>query len=153
MSWTSKSAAILGLAATVAAVHLAITGLSNGSVAFAQVIDKLRSAETLTFDSVIKSVNDGKVINKSRHLYMVPGKVRNEIQDAKDGSGYVVFNIPAGKALIVDSKRKTARVSPLRGGEGNDMAAETIEYIRSLRTDDARPVGERLINGVRAKGF
>jgi len=154
MTWQSKIAALVGLAASVLAVSLLIASLSSGSVAFAQVVEKLQGAQTLSFDSELKSTGDGKPRTmKSRNYYMTPGKLREEMHGEGDESGYVVFDITAGKVLMVDDKRKEARISELKGGAGNDIAARTIEDLRTLDEQESRPLGEKQIKGVRAKGF
>jgi len=153
MPWKLKSAGGIGIAASLLAVYMVLSSSSDGSVAFAQVISKLNEAKTLSFDSEIKSVTDGKVLHRSRNYYMVPSKHRSESRDTKDGGGFVVLNSKEGKVLMVDSKRKTARISSFKGATGRDMAAETIEGIRSLQAKESRPVGEKQINGRQAKGF
>jgi outer membrane lipoprotein-sorting protein len=107
----------------------------------------------MTFDSVSKSVKDGKVISHSRQLYMVPGKLRSELQEGSDSSGYVVMNTADEKMLIVDTKQKTARISSLKEGDGDDMAAKMIEAVRSIPSETGRPLGTKQIDGVQAKGF
>src|SRR5262245_15274793 len=79
MTWQSKVAAALGVVASVLAVSLLIELLPSSSIAFAQVVEKLQSAETLSFDSESKSTVDGKIrTTKSRNYYMTPGKHRTE---------------------------------------------------------------------------
>jgi outer membrane lipoprotein-sorting protein len=153
MNWKSKSAAAAVLAASAIAICVVTGGSTGSSLAFAQVAEKLRAARTLTFDSTLVSKADGSLISKNHNYYMVPGKTRTEMSDGKDESGYVVFDTTAAKALMVDSKRKTARVSEIKGGQGKDMAAGTIEDLQKLSAEEARPLGDKVVDGVAAKGF
>ncbi len=153
MPWKTKSAALVGVAVSIAVLYIVVAGPWGASLAFADVVDKLRSARTLTYDSVLVSKADGKILGKNRTYLMVPGKTRIEMSDSKGENAFVVFDIPTGKVLMVDLKRKTAHVSPIRGGEGKDMAAEKIERLRKLSEEDSRSLGEKAIDGVAAKGF
>jgi outer membrane lipoprotein-sorting protein len=153
MTWQSKLMASAGLAASVIAVSLLIGSLSTGSVAFAQVAEKLRSAQTLTFDSMFKRESDGKVISRSKNYYMVPGRTRVEYDGENGEQSYVVFDTSAGKVLMVDKTHKTAYVSPIKGGRNKDVAAKAIEEVQSLEARATRPLGEKELGGVRVNGF
>jgi outer membrane lipoprotein-sorting protein len=153
MNRMSKSAILAVLAASIAAIVVATVASTGSSLAFAQVAQKLREARTLTFDSTLVSKADGKLLGRNRHYYMVPGKTRTEMSDDNDESGYVVFDMVAAKALMVDSKRRTARVSSIKGGEQKDLAALEIEALQNLKAEEARPLGAKEIDGVRAEGF
>lgn len=152
MSWKSKAAAIVGLTASVLMAYLGLTGVSGSSVAFAQVAERFRAAQTLTFDSTTTRLADGTTLSKGRSLYLVPGKVRIEFSGENEQS-YVVFDTPGKKVMMVDVKHKTARVSSIEGGENKDMALKAIEDLKSLDEKESRPLDEKLIDGVQAKGF
>ncbi len=153
MSWKSKAAALFGLAASVLIAYLALTSATGGSAAFAQVVEKLRSAQTMTYDWVSKRDSDGTILSRGRNLYMVPGKIRIEFNGEKDVQSYFVADMPTGKVLFVDAAQKTARIVPLKEFDGNDRAAKAIEDIRSLEEQGARPLGNKQIDGVQARGF
>jgi outer membrane lipoprotein-sorting protein len=152
MSWKTKSAAALAMAASIAAVALVAIDYPGASLAWGQVVEKLRSARTMSFDSVLKNESDGAEMSRSRTFFKVPGKMRTE-SEMKDEKGFVVFDMPAGKVLMADSRTKTARVSPLEGAEGKDIAAHEIEALQKLREDQSRPLGEKSIEGVTVQGF
>ncbi len=153
MSWKSSAAALLGLAASIALAYLAVSGFGGGSAAFAQVLEKLRAAQTLSFESLMTRQNDGKVLSRGRNRYMAPGKVRIEFDGEQNQQSYIVFDTTAGKMLIVDVQQKTAQLSPLKGPENMDIAGRAIEEVRSLAEKQARSLGKKLIEGVEAKGF
>ena len=149
MPWKFKTIGGLGIAASLAALYLAFAGISGGTVAFAQVIEKLNAARSLSFDVEVRSVGSGKVINQSHNYYLVPGKHRSE--DRTERGDFAVFDADAGKILMVDSTRRIARISSFKSA-GRDMASETIESIRALQATDADVVGEKEIDGNRARG-
>jgi outer membrane lipoprotein-sorting protein len=155
MKTRSKAASLVTLAASIALVY-ALTSWPGGSVAFAEMANKLRAAQTLSFDNTITSTTTGKlVVMKSRNYFMVPGKHR---MDSEQG-GWVVMDFPAGKTLVVNPHNKTALASPIigkappRDGKDRDLAGETIDHIRSLADKKNRSLGERQMDGVRVTGF
>ena len=153
MPWQIKSAGSVGLAASLLVAVFLFSG-SSSSVAFAQVIKALTDAKSLSFDSTITKVGDNRVVNRSRNFYLVPGMHRMETKDESHGDSYVVFNIEAGKLLMVDVERKTARVSQVKNAAGGpDIAAKTIESIQSLKAEDAKPVGEKQLGDIRVLGM
>jgi outer membrane lipoprotein-sorting protein len=153
MNRISKSAILAALAASIAAIAVFTVGSAGSTVAFAQVAQKLQKARTLTFDETLVSQADGKLLRRSRNYYMIPGKTRTETSADNDENGYIVFDTVAAKVLMVDSKRKTARISSIKGGEQKDMAARKIEDLQNLKAEDARPLGNKVVDGVQAKGF
>lgn len=153
MSWKAKAASMVALAASIAVAYLALTVATSGSVAFAQVAEKLQSARTLSYDWEMRQESDGKLVSKGRNQCMVPGKLRIEYDGESAQHSYAVLDMAAGKVLFVDEKQKSAHVNPLASGEKQDMAAQTIEDVRSLKSKDARLIGEKKIDGVQAKGY
>jgi outer membrane lipoprotein-sorting protein len=153
MSWKAKAASMVALAGSIAVAYLALTVLTSGSVAFAQVAEKLQSARTLSYDWEIRQESDGKVLSKGRNQCMVPGKLRIEYDGPSAEHSYAVIDTAAGKVLFVDEKQKSAHLSPIAAGEKQDMAAETIEEVRSLKSNEARPIGEKKFDGIQAKGY
>jgi outer membrane lipoprotein-sorting protein len=152
MPWKTKSAAALAMAACIAVVAFVAVDYPGASLAWGQVVEKLRSAKTMSFDSVLKNESDRTQLSRSRTYFKVPGRMRTETE-MKDQKGFVVFDMPAGKVLMADSVTKTARVSPLEGVEGKDIAAYEIEALQKLREDQSRPLGEKTIGGVPVRGF
>ena len=152
MSWKSRLA-VASLAATVAAVLIAASTLSDGSIAFAQVAEKLRLATTLSYKSVAKDADTGEIKTEARHYFMVPGQLRVEASAENGEAGYSVFNVPEKKLLFVDSARKVARVSSIEGFSERDMAADAIEHVRSLSDNATQDLGEQIVEGLDAIGY
>jgi outer membrane lipoprotein-sorting protein len=150
MSLALKAAAVVGLAASLLALYAILSGPGGTPLAFAEVALKLRDARTLSFDEVV-TLHDGTT-SAGRNYFMVPGKHRHEMQQHGD-AGFVVMDFTAGKLLAVSTTRKTAFVSPIHGKTERDFAGKMIDDIRSLDEKGARSLGEKEIDGVRAKGF
>jgi outer membrane lipoprotein-sorting protein len=153
LPWKSKIVAILSVAASVSVVYLVLASATGDSVAFAQVAEKLRAARTLSYNWTMKQHNDGKVLNRGRNLYMVPGKIRIEYGGQPGQQSYGVLDMPGGQVLFVDEKQQTARVTQFKGHGRDDMAAKTIDDVRSLQSVKAQSIGDKVVDGVQAKGF
>jgi outer membrane lipoprotein-sorting protein len=138
------------VAAGLPALYAILSGPAGTTLAFAEVAGKLREAQTLSFDEVV-TLHDGTT-SKGRNYYMVPGKHRREMQQKED-AGFAVMDFTAGKVLAVSTTRKTASVSPIHGKTERDFAGKMIDEIVSLDEKGARSLGEKEIDGIRAKGF
>jgi hypothetical protein len=141
MSWKAKAASLVALAASIMVAYLALTVATSGSVAFAQVAEKLQLAHTLSYNWEMRQESDGKVLSKGRNRCMVPGKLRIEYDGQSAQQSYAVLDMAAGKVLFVDEKQMTALINPLVSGEKQDVAAQTIEEVRSMKSKVARPIG------------
>jgi outer membrane lipoprotein-sorting protein len=150
MSPALKAAVVVGLAAGLLTLYAILSGPGGTRLAFAEVAGKLRDAQTLSFDEVV-TLHDGTT-STSRNYFMLPGKHRREMQQQGE-AGFVVMDFAAGKVLAVSTTRKTASVSPIHGKTERDFAGKMIAEIRSLDEKGARSLGEKEIDGVRAKGF
>jgi outer membrane lipoprotein-sorting protein len=152
MPWTSKSAALVGMLAVGFVSYVVLVGPMGSSIAFAQVAEKLRAAQTMSFDSVIKIGVDEKKETKVRTYFMAPGKIRQEMRSGEE-EGFAVMDFSSGKALMVSTTQKTAFLSPIKGGSEVDIVRNEIDELRSLKDKDSLPLGEKQIDGVRATGF
>ncbi len=152
MSWKSKVAAIMGMAASVLMAYVVLTNAGN-SVAFAQVVEKIRAAHTLSYDWISKRASDGKIVGQGRNLYQVPGKVRIQIKARNGQQNYIVLDANAGKVLMVDEKNKTASILPFKKSEEADKAVQAIKRVQSLDEEQGFPIGTKKIGSVLADGF
>jgi outer membrane lipoprotein-sorting protein len=154
MPWTSKAATFVGLCAIVLVSFFLFAGPAGSSVAFAQVAEKLQAAKTLSYDSVITSTADGKILRKTRSYFMSPGRWRLEsLFPESDAGGAAIVDSPAGKSIAIISKTKTAIVGSIKGGGEIDDIKKMMDYLRSLPEKSPRQLGQRQIEGVPAKGF
>lgn len=153
MTWKSRIASAASLAAAAILCYVVVAAFTEGTVAFAEVAEKLRRATTLSYKSVVQDPNTGELKMEARHYFMVPGQLRTESSDENGETGYSVFNIPAKKLLLVDLRGKVARVSSIEGASERDMAAETIEHVRNLSDNPTRTLGKQIIDGVTTQGY
>lgn len=153
MPWKLKSAGIVGFAASLAAVYFVFSNPIGGTEAFAQVLEQLSKAETVSYDAVVTRDSDGSVMHRSKEYFLAPRKHRSESVGSPNGVSYVVADSTAGKAIFVDSQRKTVRVSSLKGMPDRDMASERIREMRALQLDEGVSIGTRQIDGVQADGY
>ena len=150
----TAAATLVGLAVGAALLNALWSVPAGSSMAFAEVVQRLRDARTLTYDSVAFSLADGEVLNRSRVSCMTPGKWHEEFlfpNPAEQACN--IWDIAAGKIVTLYRRQKVAIVMPVQGKTAWDPAREIIEFIQSVPEGDARRLGEREIDGVRAVGF
>lgn len=153
MSWKSKAMAVAGFAASVALAFVVLTGTPTASTAFAQVAERFRAAQTLSFDWAEERISDGKILGRGRTLYATPGKVRVEMDAEGVGRAYFVADMPTGKVMFVDLTEKTASLVPLSRLKEKDMAAAAIEDLRTLAERATQTLEKKQVDGVEANGF
>jgi outer membrane lipoprotein-sorting protein len=146
----SKAALVLGIAAIVLVMCMLFSSLGGGSVAFAQVAEKLRSAQCLTFDTIITAIGQQEPKLRYRTSYMAPGKMRMDMGDI-----ITIRDQMSGNMLTLNTKIKTAFVTTTKPRERSARTElrDPIDFLRSLVERSALPLGEKEIDGQKAKGF
>src|SRR5690606_14655874 len=88
-----------------------------------------------------------------RVFYSDPGLIRSEAEG--EMGGVVVMDLTRGVNLVLDPAKETALTltSPPAGGAAGDPALSMIDDLRRLAAEDGKPVGERDVGDVRARGF
>jgi outer membrane lipoprotein-sorting protein len=136
------------LAATVAIAFLLLVP-GHKSLALGQVVEKLRSAQRVSFLVEQRSADPKRPGFKARVWLMDPDKSRVE-WNMPQGNTVGIRN--GNKTVQLDATKKTAIVGAFPPGVlGSERQA--LEELRSLVEKDARSLGEKVIDGVRAKGF
>jgi outer membrane lipoprotein-sorting protein len=154
MPGASKAATLVAAATIGFALYLTSVGPAGSSAAFAQVAERLHMAKTVSFDSVITSVADGTTLHKSRDYYMSPGKSRHEALFPESEAGTTVIeDFPAGKSIVVISKKKTVILGSIAVGADLDRAKRMTDFLQALREKSSQKLGEKQIEGIRASGF
>jgi len=151
MPWQIKSIGSLGIAASAFAVYLALSSSVISSTAFAQVVETIKDAKTLSFDTVIHA-SDGAEISRGRTYLKVPGQTRMETIRDSEVVEIGVMDGVKGKILVLETKSKTARLSKLTPLEGFDMAGEEIKSILSISEHDTESIGSKQIDERQVKG-
>lgn len=140
------SVAAASLSAVAALVTLMLF-LRTGSIAFAQVQQKVAAFRTATFRYEERIVKD-KTITKRAHVSVVSdGRFRADIEDGLS----IVSNRRKGKRLATNSKDRTATISyvTLDGSERN-----LLEILQGIHVNERKqPIAARTINGEECVGF
>ncbi|TWU29375.1 LolA family protein [Bythopirellula polymerisocia] len=151
----SKVAAVLSLVSALLAILVLALPLTSGSPAFAQVLEKLRSAKTMAFTLVTRQGSNGKILSKGRVYCMAPGKVRIDYDTIKEQSSYMVFDQAIGNLLLVDETRKTAQLIPVQQSDNKqrktrDPAIQMIKDMQALTDQATKLLGYTKMNGEKA---
>lgn len=146
-----KYKAVMATGTLAATVVLALVLVVPGgkSLALGQVVEKLRSAQRISFLMEWHSPNPALPVHKTRVWLMEPDKSRTE-SSGPQGKVEVIRN---GNRLVqLIPTKKIAIVGEFRAGQ---LASErqALDELRSLVEKDARSLGEKVMDGVRAKGF
>ena len=131
--------------------HFAVVPSAEGTLAFAEVAQKLRDAHTLAYRTTTESP-DFKTPMKTRSFFKEPSLFRTEL----DGGIVTIVDGSQGKQLILDPAAKTALLlegKTPKAPDGPAVAGGLMEHLRQLTEGDAKPVDDKVIGGVRARGF
>jgi outer membrane lipoprotein-sorting protein len=148
-----------------AAVLTAAAGVSyfagfpprSATAEFAEVARKLQAARTLSMRQTATIAGQAAPITV-RVLFKVPGLLRAEPEPA--GGPVSILDMEHGKILILNPADKSATLieEPAQGqGRGDrqrrDLASLMIDGLRQMDQKEGEPAGEKVIDGVRARGF
>jgi outer membrane lipoprotein-sorting protein len=119
------------------------------ATAFAEAAQKLRDAHTLAFRMTVE-IPELKIRMTTKSLLRAPSLFRTEM----DGGIVTIVDGVQGKQLILDPATKTALLLEGKGQEAaRGPAIGIAERLRQLTERDAKPVGEKAIGDIRARGF
>jgi outer membrane lipoprotein-sorting protein len=140
--------ALIGAVAAASALALlCIFSMSQGNstnAAFARMIDKLRTADTVQFRAVIQFGNDTASENR---VYSDGTRARSE---DVGGVWASITKLESARILVLDRKHKRYQWNHLsERPSGNNL----IDILRGLKSKEARLTGEEIINGRRAQVF
>jgi len=148
MPWKYKAVMATGTLAATVVLALTLLVPSSKSLALGQVVEKLRAAQRISFRVEQRSANPARAF-KTRVWLMEPDKSRIE-WSMPQGRSVMVRN--GDKNVRLDPTKKTAVVGQFPRGElGSER--EALDQLRSVVEKEARSLGEKVMDGVRAKGF
>jgi len=131
--------------------YVAFVPKAEANRAFAEAARKLRDAHTLAYRMTTESP-DLKTPLKMRALFKEPSLFRLEA----DGGIVSIVDGSQAKQLILDPAAKTALLlegKAPKAPDGPAAAVGLIEHLRQLTEGDAKPVDDKVIGGVRARGY
>ncbi len=131
-------------------IYFAVAPPVKATTAFAEMAQKLSKAHTLSYRTSMEGP-DMKEPFKGQCFFKEPNLTRTEM----DNESVVIMDGGQGKQLILDPATKSALL--LEGKADAPRAADggagLIEHLRKLSEGDAKPVGEKNIGDVRARGY
>ena len=147
---TSIKIAAAALVAAGGLIYFAVAPPVKATAAFAEMAQKLSKAHTLSYRTSTEGP-DMKEPFKGRCFFKEPNLTRTEM----DNESVVIMDGSQGKQLILDPTAKSALL--LEGKADAPRAADggagLIEHLRQMTEGDAKPVGEKNIGEVRARGY
>ena len=120
-------------------------------VAFAEVIEQVREARTLSFKmtSQVTLPSGQNQSTEGECLVMEPGLFRYEVNGT-----VMVMDGSKGKGLVLNEQTHTAMVMTMTGkAAAANPGASFLETLRALKDRAAETLGEREMDGHRAVGF
>jgi len=138
----------LAAASVAIAVGVACYLMGSRSIAFADVLEKVNSVHTVRFTQSIpdwKSLpaQDGQWIQRD------DGKTRCTFP----GGVILIFDLSQGKALALDTLKKTAVFYTQAGWEKPSVPKNFLEQMKNLRDSSHEDLGKKEIDGKSTKGF
>jgi outer membrane lipoprotein-sorting protein len=124
---------------------------SMEATAFAEVAQRLRNAHTLAYRATMESP-DLKTPITMRLRFKEPSLFRAET----DGGGIItIVDGSQGKQLLLDPAAKTALLLEGKAPEAprGPAGLGLVEHLRRLTAGDAKPVGDKPIGDIQARGY
>jgi outer membrane lipoprotein-sorting protein len=128
-------------------IALAITMLRSPSVTCAEVVEKVRSAHSMSF---VMTVTPAK--NKPIEIKMLMTDQGQLLAEGSDGSR-TVSDVKAGHILVVQPQAKTAIVMDLKNFPDKQRPDGFIDGFKKLEGKSAKDLGATEIDGRRARKF
>ncbi len=148
---TSIKIAAAVLVAAGGLVYFAVAPPVKATTAFAEMAQKLSKAHTLVYRTTTEGPPEVKAQMKGRCFFKEPNLTRMEIE----GGAVMIMDASQGKHLILDPAAKSALLLEGKPPPPPDNAAGTgmIDYLRQLTEGDAKPVADKQIGNIRARGY
>jgi outer membrane lipoprotein-sorting protein len=149
LPWKYRAAVVCGTLAATVVLVLVLLVPRGRSFAFEQAVEKLRAAERLSFIVEQRSGDPVRPPTRTRVWLMEPDKSRTEWLTPQ-GKTEIIRS--GDKFVQLNAASKTAVVGELPPGtQGSER--EALANLRSAVRKDARSLGEKDLDGVRAQGF
>src|SRR5260221_7081045 len=149
MSWRIKAVTLTGAVAAALVLSFMLLAPGGNSLALGQVIEKLRTTRCISL--IVEMHFFGPNANVSKqHLWLMDADKSRSETNTPDCKRTSIFN--GNQILQLDVSAKTAIVGMLPPGKFV-TPLQSLEQLRSLVDKDGHSLGEKVIDGVRAKGF
>ncbi len=152
MRWNIRAATVAFAIAAALLVAVFWWPTGSNSLALGQVVEKVRAAHTVSFVIESHLTKPRAVDLVQRVRIMDPDKMRMEVEINSEKAGEKEIVISEGERTIaLHPADKTATLMKVKRQPG--MPQSALEQLRSLTDKDARSLGEKVIDGVKVKGF
>jgi outer membrane lipoprotein-sorting protein len=147
-----RASRTLLMAATVAAALIVVVAASlllsgySGGRAFAQMVDKVRAARTVRFNT---STRLGKGQETTGVMYLEDNRMRFE---QFDDTLVVVVDLDHKQGLLLDTRRKLAQLTEITAGPAQQLC-DPIDQLRRAAGDHADEIGQEIIAGRRTQVY
>lgn len=124
---------------------------SAAATEFAATAQKLREAHSISYTATVESA-EFKIALTSKFLFKEPNLFRTEVP----GGIVTIIDTSVGKQLILNPANKTAlllEAKPAVAPSGQAGGVGLIGRLRQLTEGDAKPVGEKAIGNIQARGY
>ena len=156
-SWIRRKTVLVTL--RIAAAALAAAGgyaylalhPSAEATEFAAAAQKLREAHSISYTAIVESA-ELKISLTSKFLFKEPNLFRTEAP----GGIVAIIDSGKGKQLTLNPANKTAlllEAKPAVTPSGQGAGVGLLGRLRQLTVGDAKPVGEKAIGGIQARGY
>jgi hypothetical protein len=149
------AAILIAVGATFLLMHL------SAPLAFGDLVENVKQAKAVSFVSKMPTILQGKERGILQQKFFVQDQAfRMEIPSAQEGANIppdapsvlmaVIADAKQKKALEIDFVRKAARFIQVDDKRWQEMArglTNPIDKLRSLKNDDAEPLGEEILDG------
>lgn len=141
LRWSNIAALVVAMAGTAAVVMH-----RSASVALAQVVDKVAAADSVRFVLIY-----GSAVDEAKELQCVMQGTKARVQHPQ---GVVMLaDTDSMECLYLDTKNKAAGRFKLPERVAVELAMNPVEQLRQARSEDAKPLGNELIDGKNAALF
>ena len=147
---TSSIAAAVGILICIAGLFTWLTTANGGaSVVFADVLQQVREAQSVTFRMTASSKDDTD--NIIDYMFMEPGHIRFTLRNGLIWIG----DLSEGKMLVLDPAKKTgmAIAGMKNGGRFSRKMFNVLEKLKTLHAGSEESLGTSKIDGHSAVGF
>lgn len=142
---TKLVAAAVIIIAVLIGIHQFAGSIDGTSVAFANVMQNIQNARTLTYRNVITRANEDPQVVKT--MVLEPHLMRVELPDGR----VWILDHDQGKTLVLDLKNKQAVMSST-SQKALDLY-DTFRNFRNVPDFSVSRIRQRIVDGVQAVGF
>jgi outer membrane lipoprotein-sorting protein len=145
LSRAAIGSAIVAAAMAAIGASLFFDRSTSNAFAFAQVVEKVKAANSVSFTITSRFGLDPEVHSRN---YIRGYRIRTELEDVLVS----IADLSTKQVLWLDPQRKLAELTDVNAGIVDGLA-NPVDQLRQAKSDTAEAIGEELIDGVRCAVF